>query len=157
MDFLGHFLVTIFFILDHFGPRMALSWPHFDPKSTPLTWSGPSLTNFRPFLTILWHFQFLAIGRAAIFYSRYLFGVRVMWQLLERGLCHFLPGVCAIFCYSKFVKKTVRGGGYKFEFITQTTCFKRIYNENILWRCPIFFNLTFEGRGHNGSKKGSET
>ena len=52
---------------------MALSWPHFDPKSTPLTLSGPSLTNFRPFLTILWHFQFLAIGCAAIFFWFYLF------------------------------------------------------------------------------------
>ena len=73
----GHVLVTIFFNLARFWPHMALSCPHFDPKWTPLTWSGPSLTNFRPFLMILWHFQFLAIGRAAIFFSRYLFRVRV--------------------------------------------------------------------------------
>ena len=72
--FFGHFLVTIFTILVRFWPHMALSWPHFDPKSTPLTLSGPILTNFRPNLIILWHFQFLALEPPAIFFlaRRYL-------------------------------------------------------------------------------------
>ena len=73
----GHFLVTIFTILVRFWPRMALSWPHFDPKSTPLTLSRLVLTNFRPNLTILWHFQFLAPEPPAIFFlaPRYLLQV----------------------------------------------------------------------------------
>ena len=39
LDFFAILLVTIFSILGHFRRHMALSWPHFDPKSTPLTLS----------------------------------------------------------------------------------------------------------------------
>ena len=46
------FVGYVFFDFGRFVSRTALSWPYFDPKSTPLTLCGPSLTNFPSILTI---------------------------------------------------------------------------------------------------------
>ena len=48
-------------ILSRFWLRMALSWPHFDPKSTPLTLSAPIPTNFQPNPVIPGHHLYVYI------------------------------------------------------------------------------------------------
>lgn len=113
----------------HFWHRMALSWHHFDPTSTPLTWWGPSLTNFQPFLMILWHFQLLAIGRAAIFYSCHLFGVQVrfcgifwLW-FVASGIIVFLFHVCYVHAYVTSLTDQTKGrSNLLFENHITTEC-----------------------------------